>query len=201
MQKYKSKGKNTCKERSTNYSEKVGVSSAPTERGFTLIEMIVAVSLFTVVVFVSVGALLAVADANRKANALRTVMDNLSFSLESMNRSIRTGTDYECDGSSNCAAGGNTLTVIDPNGSEITYMFSESNGKGTIVRTKNGGDAINVTTPEIDINDLTFYVRGVGSDSRQPYVVVFISGTAEIIEKLITEFSVQTTVTQRRLES
>ncbi|MDO8493450.1 MAG: type II secretion system protein [bacterium] len=65
-------------------------------RGFTLIEIIVATSLFTVVMLVTVGALLSLNDASRKAQSLRTVIDNLNFAVEDMNRKIRTGDSYHC---------------------------------------------------------------------------------------------------------
>jgi len=168
-------------------------------RGFTLVEMIVAVSIFTIVVFVSVGALLAIADANRKANALRTVMDNLNFAMESMARSIRTGDDYSCSGGDNCPSGGNSLTFTDQNSQTVTYRY-EAATKSISVQ-KGAGAFTNITSPEVTIDSLTFYVNGVGSDGAQPRVVISIQGTAGIIETLKSSFSVQTTISQRRVES
>jgi len=59
------------------------------KNGFTLIEMLVAVSLFVFVMLIGVGVLLSIIDANRKARALSSVMNNLNFALESMSRNIR----------------------------------------------------------------------------------------------------------------
>src|SRR3989338_5348699 len=82
----------------------------PAQRGFTLIEMIVAVALFAVVMLVSVGALLSLVGANRKAQALQSVMNNLNIALDGMVRSIRMGTSYRCASSApsdpNCQDGG-----------------------------------------------------------------------------------------------
>lgn len=64
--------------------------------GFTLIEIIVSISIFTVVMLVTMGALLTLNDSSRKAQALRTVIDNLNFAVEDMNRKIRTGDIYHC---------------------------------------------------------------------------------------------------------
>ena len=61
------------------------------ERGFSLVEMIVAVTLFAVVMLVSVGALLSLVNATRKARALESVMNNLNVTLDSMVRSLRMG--------------------------------------------------------------------------------------------------------------
>ena len=61
------------------------------DSGFTLVEMIVAVALFAVVMLISVAALLALVDANRKAQALQSVMNNLNIALDGMVRSVRMG--------------------------------------------------------------------------------------------------------------
>ncbi len=59
-------------------------------------EMLVASAIFTVVTIVAVGAILTVNDANRKTQAIRAIVDNLNFAMESMSRQLRTGTNYHC---------------------------------------------------------------------------------------------------------
>lgn len=70
------------------------------ERGFTLVEMIVALGIFAVVALVAVGALTKIIDANRKSQTLKSAINNISFALESMSREIRLGTNYDCEVSS-----------------------------------------------------------------------------------------------------
>src|SRR3989344_3450237 len=65
-------------------------------RGFTLIEMMVSTSIFIMVMVVAAGAILSISSANRKSQATKVAIDNLSFALESMSRHIRVGTDYSC---------------------------------------------------------------------------------------------------------
>ncbi len=65
-------------------------------RGFTLVEMIVSLAIFSVVAVIAIGALLKVIDANKKAQSIQSSVTNLNFALESMSRDIRTGTDIEC---------------------------------------------------------------------------------------------------------
>jgi prepilin-type N-terminal cleavage/methylation domain-containing protein len=72
------------------------VGTPNSSRGFTLIEIIVSVSIFTIVMLVTMGALLTLNDSSRKAQALRTVIDNLNFAVEDMSRKIRTGDIYRC---------------------------------------------------------------------------------------------------------
>ena len=63
-------------------------------QGFTLIEMLVSVAIFTVVMAVSTTALLSMVDASKKAHALQSVMFNLNVAIDGMVRSIRMGSDY-----------------------------------------------------------------------------------------------------------
>ncbi|MEZ4104116.1 MAG: type II secretion system protein [Candidatus Paceibacterota bacterium] len=66
------------------------------EKGFTLIEMIVSLGVFSFVVVIAVGALLSVIATNRQLQAEQSVMTNLAFALDSMTREIRTGYAYVC---------------------------------------------------------------------------------------------------------
>lgn len=66
------------------------------QSGFTLIEMIVSLALFSVVVTVAIGALLVLVQSNDDLQGEQSVMTNLSFALDSMTREIRTGTRYYC---------------------------------------------------------------------------------------------------------
>jgi len=167
--------------------------------GFTLIEMIVAVSLFTVVIFVSIGALLTISDASRKANSIRSVMDNLNFAIESMSRSIRTGTDYACVGGGNCVNGGTEISFVDQRGATVTYKYDA--GTKSILVQKDAGAFRGITSAEVQIEGLTFYVAGVGADGKQPRIIITARGTAGLKEKTKTSFSIQTTVSQRQIES
>lgn len=90
------------------------------QQGFTLIEMVVSLAIFTTVVGTAVGALLIMVGTNQQLQEEQSVMTNLSFALDSMTREIRTGVHYFCDsrpntlsgGSSNIFAAGNDIDTI-----------------------------------------------------------------------------------------
>lgn len=65
-------------------------------KGFTLIELMVSISVFMMIMTVAMGSLLITLDAKKKAEALNFTMDNLNFAMESMTRSLRMGTSYYC---------------------------------------------------------------------------------------------------------
>lgn len=68
----------------------------PRKKGFTLVELMVSLSIFSIVMVISTGTLLIMIDINAKAQALYTSTTNLSFALDSMTREIRTGYHYYC---------------------------------------------------------------------------------------------------------
>jgi prepilin-type N-terminal cleavage/methylation domain-containing protein len=72
----------------------INIFNKSRQKGFTLIEMIVSMAIFTVVAVIAVGALLKVMDANRKSLNLKTAINNLNFALESMSREMRVGGQY-----------------------------------------------------------------------------------------------------------
>lgn len=177
-------------------------------RGFTLIEMLVSVAIFSIVMVMALGALLALSDANRQAQLLSIATSNFNSSLDSMTRAVRTGTVFHC--------GSGTLTVpadctllpssqfsfLSADGLQTVYKLGTtecSNGVGCILRSQNGGATYSsITSTDIIVTKLTFYVKGSStSDQVQPRVVVLASGYTTIKAGQKTEFNVQTSLTQR----
>jgi prepilin-type N-terminal cleavage/methylation domain-containing protein len=72
------------------------LSSKPITAGFTLIEMLVSLALFTIVVTIAVGSLLVLISGNSRLQGEQSVMTTLAFALDSMSREIRTGSGYYC---------------------------------------------------------------------------------------------------------
>ena len=66
------------------------------KKGFTIIETMIAVSLFLVIVVIGMGALLNANLLHQKSQDMRSILDNLSFVMEDMSRNLRTGYDYQC---------------------------------------------------------------------------------------------------------
>lgn len=182
------------------------------EEGFSLVEMMVSVSLFAVIMLVAVGALLSLVDANRKARTLEGVMNNLNISLDSMVRAIRMGTTYNCGGvqipnpstAADCSTGDDLFSFA-PYGSDASQQNERDVYflQGTrLYRSQDGGtNSIPITAPEITIEDLDFYVIGtLPGDITQPKVVVVVKGSAGENEKTRTTFYIQATAVQRSLD-
>lgn len=191
------------------------------QKGFSLIEFMVAVAVFSFVMVIAVGALLSMVEANRKAQALKSVMNNLNFALESMVRTARTGSTYHCrqpwqsvggniDKPKDCGSADNAKMFAfesfsgDPTdrNDQVVYRFNESNNR--IERSTDGGSTfIAVTAPEVHIESLTFLVQGskpTPGDYSQPIVVIRLHGYAGVSENVRSTFELETMATQRLLD-
>ncbi len=67
------------------------------EKGFTLVETLVSLSLFSVVLLITGGVIVSIIGINRKNQAISSVVSNLNYSIDSMIRDIKTGYAYRCD--------------------------------------------------------------------------------------------------------
>ena len=68
-------------------------------KGFTLIEMLVAISIFMSVMVIAMGSLISIINANKKSQAIKSVVDNVTFVLDSISRKVELGKNYMCDSS------------------------------------------------------------------------------------------------------
>lgn len=169
------------------------------KKGFTLIELLTAVSIFSVVMVISMGSILGIFDANRKSRALKIVMGNLNLAVESMSKEMRFGQNYHCGGGdlalpANCPSGGDILSFLDSTGTRITYRLENS----VVTKEVGGsGQGIAITAPEVIVDSLTFYTLGAGTgDTLQPKVLMKIKVHAGS-NKGRTNLTLQTLVSQR----
>jgi prepilin-type N-terminal cleavage/methylation domain-containing protein len=159
-------------------------------KGFTIIEMVVAVGVFAVVMTVSLAAFLNVSDIQKRAEALRVINDNLNFSLETMMREIRAGSDYRVEN------GGASLTIEGVSGGDITYRLPLDRGR--IEKSVDGGNTfIFLTAPEVNITKLLFIREPQTGPQYQPRITIIINGSAG--EKKVINLNLQTTISQRKL--
>ena len=185
--------------------------------GFTLIEMMISVAIFAIVMTIALGALLAMSESDRKAQTLKSVINNLNFAMDSMSRSIRTGDTYHCDASQtpitttrDCASspvtsfafhpavgGGTVIYKLNNLATDATTCGQPSTRVGCIARSIDGGAYSSMTSPEVYIDTLNFYVNGAQDSSIQPKVTILVSGTVTVTATQTSKFNLQTSVTQR----
>jgi prepilin-type N-terminal cleavage/methylation domain-containing protein len=198
----------------------------PNSAGFTLIEMMVAVSIFSIVMLIATGSMLSIIDANRKAQSVKAVVNNLNFTVENISRNLRVGTRFRCMAWDNISADTDIQTAQDcPSGNtalahehqfgntstgadQYVYIFVPYNASdpttGAVYRQKGGGAGngtrTRLTAPNVVVEQMTFYVNGAASrvDATQPRVRMVMKGYT-LIGDIRSEFNLQTSVTQRVL--
>jgi prepilin-type N-terminal cleavage/methylation domain-containing protein len=181
--------------------------------GFSLIELMVSVALFAVVMLVSVGSVMALVNANRKAQALQSVMNNLNIAIDGMVRTIRMGSTYHCGDVGDYAIErscevGDAFIAFEPfSGSSSTltdqWLYWYDANTKRLYKSEDGGTTqFALTAPEIQVEEAYFYVVGAErTDNIQPKVVIVIRGIAgSESAKIRTTFSVQSTAVQRAID-
>lgn len=166
------------------------------KQGFTLIELLVSIGIFSVVVIIVAGAISSVINANKQAQVITSVVNNLNFTLESMTRAIKTGSNLQVGGggSDTCAT---NVSLTDARGRAARYELSapDADGHRSVALTVNGTMSP-ITAPEIQVKSLQFCRLG----GDQPAVLFTVSGVMELSGGTTrSEFHVQTTVAQRAL--
>lgn len=188
------------------------------EQGFTIIEVMISIALFTVIVLVGMTALINAANLHNKTAKVRSILDNMSFVMEDMSRNLRTGDTYVC---TDDLAGTGVLSPDCEDGQQIVfnnntagqageqwlYAFTQD---GNIVKaTAPDGspapiltDGIALNPPEVQLdNSSGFTVTGANTtnpppDNTQPYVIIRLSGTITYKTDTIP-FILETSVSQR----
>ena len=132
------------------------------QKGFTVVELIVAMAVFTVVVTVAVGVFTSVVRNQRRLSTLMTVNDNAGAVLEQMAREIRTGYRF-CEGqnpSVACDATTDALNFTNYAGEAVRYGLSKDK---KITRVEGAGMAVPLTANEVEVMDLSFITAQISA--------------------------------------
>ncbi|MEK7081103.1 MAG: hypothetical protein AAB902_01820 [Patescibacteria group bacterium] len=198
-----------------------------TKGGYTIIETMIAVSLFIIIIMTGMGALLNANLLHQKSQSMRSIMDNLSFIMEDMSRNLRTGYNYYCvtgaDNLSNVSttkSGQNCWGIAfesatgtaNPNDQWVYYIGT--NGIDSNIRIFKSiqgpyiqSSFIQLTPDEVVIDPISsFSVLGAeapnpdgSGDHQQPFVVIRLVGSITF-KNVITPFSLQTSVSERVID-
>lgn len=198
--------------------------------GFTLVEAMIAVGLFSVIMTIGIGAILGVNSTHRKTQSMRIAIDSLSFLMEDMARSMRLGDYFVCKESTiepinsidignpqNNTDGVNcksisfepywNVQISNPDNQIIYFINEDSNGNGTIFKkeeTMGIGDTMLAMTPaDIDIDTVRSGFTVIGGEDPADTAqprITIILVGTVTLAGVETEFHMQTTVSQRLLD-
>jgi prepilin-type N-terminal cleavage/methylation domain-containing protein len=189
-------------------------------QGFSLVELMVSLTIFAIVMTVSMGTLIVMIDANAKAQALYQAMTNISFATDSITRNLRTANTYYCSTSwsflwpsnsatADCSGGGGKGIVFTRERDSLRTgyrlnMDSSSDNYQSIEQREGTGEWFSITSDDIKITSFDLTVVGTDDlytddDNVQPRIFLLISGYVDNGLDTATDFTIQTNVTQRIL--
>jgi len=151
------------------------------QKGFTLIETLIYVSILVVVAVFVVNALLSLADVSRHLAVSQSLNRSASLSLERMVRDIREAKNINlAESTFNTSPG--TLEVVVPDGAgEKTVHFSVSNG-GALAVSEDGAFVGNTTRGSTEVTNLIFRQASNGTST-----VIKIEMSLESVFKDVTK--------------
>jgi len=183
-------------------------------KSYTLIEVLVAVGIFTIIIAAPTGFLVGSLKGQQKALASQKLLDNTSYTLEYMSRALRmakkelsTESSLAClleDGTIlygynyQITRGGNGLKFINYK-EECQEFFLE----GTRLRESKDEVENYLTAEDLEITSLKFQLSGeLQTDNDQPRVTLFleIKGGKSLKAELQPLIKIQTTISQRNFD-
>lgn len=195
------------------------------KNGYTIIETMVATSLFVVIIITGMGALLNANLLHNKSQNMRSIMDNLNYVMEDLSRNIRTGYNYHCFVSGDTIPTSPASAISTPkscaSGWALAFEYAYGvpandndqwvyyiDGTGKIFKSTLGpyvpASFTQMTPDEVVINTAlsSFSVLGaeaLATNQQQPFVTVRLVGNITF-KGVVTPFSLQTSVSQRLVD-
>lgn len=181
------------------------------EKGFTLIEIMVAVSIFVMVAMITTGTLVIIANANRKMEEIKQGIDNVSFALNSMAIRIRegrwlwSGEPVRPVSVDNLSCQDHFDVFLDFDDKEIEYKIYSENGHNCVARVTGGNSGSSLsclTASNVEIDFLRFCPlleeRANNGDYFKIPVVISVGGRV-VGRSGQSNFYLQTTVLMRNI--
>lgn len=162
--------------------------------GFTLVELLVAMGIFSVVVTIAVGGFTVALRSQRQAAGLLAANSNVSITIEQMAREIRTG--YNFCTLQNCLL--SELTFKNARGEDVTYRLNNGAIERKAVPAGGSAEFQKITADNVLIRHLEFYLNGrEAGDGLQPRITIALGVSSPEIGISGSVVNLQTTVSSR----
>ncbi len=162
------------------------------KEGFTIMELLVAMTVFLIVIGISSGIFLRTIKTQRIVTDMSTSLNNITLALEQIAREARTGYAFVVEGDSD-----EILKFTNAQGEKIVYEYNnnpDDNGRGWIARQANEGDAQPITSAEVNISKLRFERRNEVGGKLMPTLITI---TLTTLGESDIEINLQTSVSSR----
>jgi type II secretory pathway pseudopilin PulG len=183
--------------------------SVASRSGYLLLELLIAMTLFSIIVLIATGSFVNILKTQRQVVALSAAQSNLGIVMEEMAREIRTGSlfctkiDGTPDPTCGCSIFGSStvcsaLTFSDSEGNNIEYSLNGANGflEKTVSST-----AEEITGADVKVQYLKFILFGnIPGDHWNPRVTAtlgILPSEASLSGNLL---NLETTVSARQID-
>jgi prepilin-type N-terminal cleavage/methylation domain-containing protein len=181
-------------------------------KGFTLIEILVGVAIFTILMGAAVNFFVSSLEAQQKASISERLLDNVSYAMEYMSRSLRMAVKAKDD---SCIPAG-TNYLVPPGGKSIKFIdyhndcwefykddiLNDAKNYSLVAHKLQGDKKYYLTADFIDIVFKATVLGDGTSDTLQPKVTLFLEAKGKKSRKpeLQPTIKIQTTISQRNLD-
>jgi len=136
---------------------------ATTEHGFSLVELLVAATIFSFITAGVASLFIQALDIQRRASGIQKIEENAQFVFESVAREVRVS--RITSGDTDCAppdpATTRSIIIEHPTNGTVTYDFNPGAGQGSIER-----NGLAITSADVNFKEFAFCVMGAGSDGK-----------------------------------
>ncbi len=178
---------------------------------FSLIEILVSVSLFVVIIISTTSIFKLSIDAQRNSISSQNVQESLKYFLEVVAKEMRMAQKDRGDcsgdpGNSNkvfiISGDNHILSFKNSYGECVTYRIENLNGvERFLVNRRLTDGSVNredfISPGKINIDSLKFYLKGSYSDNSQEMITINLKASATDEDKFKSEMVIQTSVTSR----
>lgn len=151
------------------------------QRGFTLMEVMVSISIFAIIITIGIGSLLTIFKTLQKTRADRQTLDSVSYMMDTMTRQMRTAQKITVNSSDEVEII-NQDQVSAPDVQPIIFRFTPNqldqndNEYGKLVMIDENGIQYDLTPSDFNIDNVTFEQFGEIND-QQGMIGIHIDGT------------------------
>jgi prepilin-type N-terminal cleavage/methylation domain-containing protein len=185
------------------------------EKGFTLIEMLASIGIFSILMVVLSGIFLSAMQSQIQIAYTQYLINDANYALDYMGRAIRMAqrdTDGGCVGTSRygflpSSGVSSTITFLDYNSKCHKFYLESGKVKEVVSATKYSSGFASApiderTSEKSNVLDLKFNIRGgTDSDDKQPFITIMMKSQANTQNTESLPFiTVQTSVSQRNLD-
>jgi len=176
--------------------------SLHSERGYSLIELMVAIGVFAMVVTMLSGTFIISLRGQGKSATAQNVADNTRYAMEVMAKEIRMGMIKTTEGYVLNSPSDIQFRSNMPNRNGATVRFYLDGASPQVMFDDDIADALApepITASSIAISALTFDVSGVSSMSQPRIAIIMKAKSAGTAEDIATRMDLQTTISPRSL--